>query len=328
MTDQATAQTGTGDATAAADTAAAVDKTATTAGTIIDAGAADAGAAGTGADAGAQAGKAADTGAVDWRDKLAAGDDKFRKRLDRFTDETSFAKSFRELERKLSSGEYKRGLPEGATPEEIATWRKESGLPETPEGYVEKLALPNGLVLGEADKPIVADFAAAAHAGNIAPDQFNALVAKYYEIQDKQRAAIEDQDAQFRAAAEDELRQVWEGPNYRRNLAAVNNFMASWPEDLRNGILAARTPDGKKLGDMPGFIRQIANIAMDLNPAATLVPAGTSDQTKGVNDRIADLEKMMGDRSSDYWRGPKSESLQQEIRDLYEARDKIRARAA
>jgi hypothetical protein len=317
MTDQATAPEGTGVETAVADTPApAVAAAEKPTGTIIDAGTEP-----------APAEPAAPTG-TDWRDKLAAGDDKFRKRLDRFTDEASFAKSFRALEQKLSSGEYKRGLPEGASAEEIATWRKESGLPETPEGYVEKLALPNGLVLGEADKPIVADFAAAAHAGNIAPDQFNALVAKYYEIQDKQRAAIEDQDAQFRTAAEDELRQVWEGPNYRRNLAAVNNFMASWPEDLRNGILAARTPDGKKLGDMPGFIRQIANIAMDLNPAATLVPAGTSDQTKGVNDRIADLEKMMGDRSSDYWRGPKSESLQQEIRDLYEARDKIRARAA
>jgi hypothetical protein len=33
---------------------------------------------------------------------------------------------------------------------------------------------------------------------------------------------------------------------------------------------------------------------------------------------------MMGDRSSDYWRGPQAEPMQQEYRDLVEARDRSR----
>jgi hypothetical protein len=135
--------------------------------------------------------------------------------------------------------------------EELATWRKENGLPDKAEGYVEKLELPKGLVLGEADKPIVAEFAAAALAGNVDPKQFNGMVGKYYEILDKQRAAQEDADAAFKTESEEALRTEWQGADFRRNLTAVNNLISTWPGDLATNVLAARGPDGRKLGDSP-----------------------------------------------------------------------------
>jgi hypothetical protein len=61
-----------------------------------------------------------------------------------------------------------------------------------------------------------------------------------------------------------------------------------------------------------------------LNPAATLVPAGSGGTGRGAAERIRDIEKLMGDRSSDYWRGSKAEPMQQEYRDLVEARDRRR----
>ena len=33
---------------------------------------------------------------------------------------------------------------------------------------------------------------------------------------------------------------------------------------------------------------------------------------------MRDLQSMMGDRNSDYWKGPKADQLQQEYRDLIE----------
>jgi hypothetical protein len=41
---------------------------------------------------------------------MAGDDEAFQKRLARFPDEATFAKSFRSLEQKLSSGEYKKPL--------------------------------------------------------------------------------------------------------------------------------------------------------------------------------------------------------------------------
>jgi hypothetical protein len=256
-------------------------------GTILDA-------ADKGGDDKGSADKGADDKAAqpDWRAQLAGDDKEALKRLARFPDQQTLWKSYRSLEQKISSGEFKKPLAENATPEEKATWRKENGLPEKPDEYVSKLALPNGLVIGEAEKPVVAELAAVAHENNLDPKAFNGLVAKYYEIQDKQRQAQEDADAAFKIASEDALRKDWQGPDFRRNLTAVNNLIATWPEGLASAVLAGRDPSGRKLGDNPAFIRQLATLALELNPAATLVPAGTTDPGKSVDARLEEIRTL------------------------------------
>lgn len=240
------------------------------------------------------------TDAPDWRIKLAGDDKEFLKRLGRFSDEAAFAKSYRSLETKLSSGEFKRNLPEGATPEEVATWRKENGVPDKPEGYLEKLELPNGLVVGEADKPIVAEFAAAALESNMDPKQLSGLVAKYYAIQDAQQAQRDDDDAKFKTDSEEALRADWQGADFRRNLTAVNNLIATFPGDLSTNLLAARTPEGRKLGDDPTFIKQLAQLARELNPLAPLVPAGTTDAGKTAQGELDEIRKYAREKPEEY----------------------------
>src|SRR3546814_8159770 len=83
-------------------------------------------------------------------------------------------KSQRALEQKLSSGEFKKAIGPDATPEQIAEWRKEQGIPEKPEDY--DLKFDNGLVIGEADKPLVAEFLKASHATNVTPAQAKAQI--------------------------------------------------------------------------------------------------------------------------------------------------------
>lgn len=287
--------------TGAKDTGAA-DTGTKDAGTILDTGARDAGAdkSGAAADKGAGVDKGAAADTADWRARLAGDDKDALKRLGRFSDEPTFFKSYRALEQKLSSGEFKKALPEGATAEELATWRKENGLPDKAEGYVEKLELPKGLVIGEADKPIVAEFAAAALEGNVDPKQFNGMVAKYYDILDKQRAAQEDADATFKTESEEALRTEWLGADFRRNLTAVNNLIATWPDGLATNVLAARGPDGRKLGDSPALIKQLAALAVELNPTSTLVPAGTTDPGKTVADEIEGIRKFRRENPDGY----------------------------
>jgi hypothetical protein len=288
-------------------------------GTIIDATVADKGAA----DPGAAADKGAD--APDWRVALAGDDKDFAKQLARYSDPAAFAKAHRSLQAKLSSGEFKKALPEGASAEELATWRKENGLPDKPEGYVEKLELPKGLVIGEADKPIVAEFAAAALAGNVDPKQFNGMVGKYYEILDAQRAKQEDTDATFKTESEEALRADWQGPDFRRNLTAVNNLIATWPEGLASKVLAGRDADGRKLGDNPLFIKQLAALAVELNPTSTLVPAGTTDANKSVADELESIREL---RRNDPNKYEADKKLQARELELIDAQLKVQKRVA
>jgi hypothetical protein len=291
--------------------AAGGDKGAAGGETIVGGGG-DKGAAAAAAAAGAAA---SDKGTPDWRVRLAGGDEKFAKTLGRYSDEAAFGKAHQALLAKMSSGEMKRALPENATPEELAAWRKESGLPEKAEGYVEKLELPNGLVIGDADKPIVAKFAEAAFAGNVEPKSFNGLVAKYYEIQDAQRAERETQDATFKAASEDELRTAWQGPAYKQNLTAIQNMLAGWPEGLAASVLSARTADGKKLGDHPAFIKQLAASALEINPAYTLVPTNTTDPAKSVSEELEGIRKLRRENPDKYEADKKLQARELELID-------------
>lgn len=299
-------------------------------GTIIDTGAdkgadkgaADKGGADTGSDKGAD--KGAD--APDWRTRLAGDDAAFAKTLGRYSDEAAFGKAHRALQTKLSSGEFKKALPAGATPEELATWRKENGLPDKAEGYLEKMELPKGLVIGEADKPIVAEFATAALEGNVDPKQFNGMVAKYYDILDKQKAAREDADVAFKTESEETLRGEWQGAAFRQNLTAVNNLLATWPTDLATSVLAGRDANGRKLGDNPAFIKQLAALAVELNPTATLVPAGTTDPSKTVADELESIRQIRRDDPNKYAANEKKYEAR-EI-ELIDALNKVKARAA
>ena len=269
---------------------------------------------------------AGDPPAADWRSRLAGGDKDALGRLSRFTDEAAFYKSYRALESKLSSGEFKKALPETATPEEKATWRKENGLPEKAEGYFEKMQLADGVVLGETDKPIVAEFAAAALEDGVSPKQLSGLVSKYYAIQDAQRIAQEDKDAEFKKTSEDALRVDWQGPDYRRNLNAVQNLMSKWPEGLAERVLVARDAEGRKLGDDATFIKQLAGLSLELSPFATLLPAGTTDPAKAGNARLEEIREMRRNNDPKYTENVKK--IEAEEIELLDAQIKMKSRAA
>jgi hypothetical protein len=276
----------------------------------------------------------ADAFPANWRDQFAdqtaPGDANFRKRLDRFTAPSDVAKSWRALELKQSSGELKSQLPKEATPEQVAQWRKDNGIPEKPEGYVEKLALPNGLVLGDEDKPIVAEFAAAAHEDNIPPTAFNKLVERYYKIQDAIAIKREETDGKFKQETDDSLRNEW-GPDYRANINAVGNLLARMPAGFDAQLLGARIAAPTKddpgrsvsLGNHPAFIKWAAAMEREINPVATLLPSRGGDPAAGVNARLAEIKEFRSKNPDGY---DQDQKMQAEELKLIEARDKMSAR--
>lgn len=288
--------------------------------TLADGGAADKGAAD-----GAGTAKP-DAGAVqtNWRDEMAGDDKDFRKRLERFVAPSDLAKSYRALEGKLSSGEFKKALPENATAEETATWRKENGIPDKPEGYLEKLTLPNGMVVGEEDKPTVAAFAEMALSKNWSTAQLNDAVAWHYQMQDKQLAQMQEQDGSFRTTTEDTLRDQWKS-DYRVNMNLVGTVRDLMPEEMRNQLFAARGPDGRLVGDNPVFLAWMAQMGRELNPAATLLPAGVGDAPKAVSTELEEIRKFARDNPDEFEKDKAKQARQIE---LIDAQNKMAKRAA
>jgi hypothetical protein len=93
----------------------------------------------------------------------------------------------------------------------------------------------------------------------------------------------------------------------------------------------ARDGSGKALFNSPEFVNWFVGLAREANPMVSVVGGGGTNPA-GINDEIASLEKEMGNKSSDYYKGarsPKSpgESVKQvRYRELIEARDRMQAR--
>jgi len=212
-------------------------------------------------------------------------------------------------------------LPKDATAEQIAEWRADMGLPAAAEDYMADLALPDGTVLSAADKAIMLKFAGAAFDGNIDKAAFGRMAARYYELQDEAHAARDEKDAAFQEQAEETLREAWKGAHFKRNKNAIENMLTKWPDGLADNFLAGRMADGSRIGDNPVLAQVLAQIAGGLEPGRTLVPDGFTPASQGLAQRIASIEALMGDRHSEYWKGPKAAAMQAEYRELVAARD-------
>lgn len=283
-----------------------------------------------GADAAAAAAAAAGPAKfpATWREELAGGDAAALKDLAKYTDPNALYKSLRSLQADISTGKLKAPpspLAENATPEQKAEWRKTNGLPDKPEALVAGLALPDGVVIGEADKPLVTEFAKAMFEQGATQAEMNRAVGWFYQQQDIAKGQREEADSQARVASEVELRGEW-GGDFKGNMNAVGAVLALMPVELKSELLSARTESGQLVGNTAAFNRWAAELGRELNPAATLIPAGGSDSVKTVADEIAKIEAKMGDQRSDYWHGPTSVTQQARYRELVDAQQKMAAR--
>jgi hypothetical protein len=262
-----------------------------------------------------------DKPADDWRVRLAGGDEKELKRLSRFASEADVYKAYRELEKKKSSGELKQALGKDATPEEIAAWRKENGIPESPDKY--DLTFDDGLVIGENDKPLVDRFVESMHGENATPSQVKAALKSYYAILADQQQALAESDVAFKDESLESLREEW-GGDYKKNLNAVGGFLAALPDETREAFATARTQDGKLIGNDPAIIKWLAGIAYEINPAATVMPSSVNNPGSAISDEIASIEKVMSENREAYFKDTK---MQNRYVELISAREKINARS-
>lgn len=252
-----------------------------------------------------------------WREKLAGDDEKLKKLAARYTSPKAILEALAAAQSKIRSGGVKSAPKADAPPEEIAAWRAENGIPEDPKDY--KLELPNGLVLGEADKPVADKFIAAMHTKNAPPELVNEAVGWYLSQQEEMLAARDAFDDQAASTAEEALREEY-GRQYKPYVAAATQMI---PEGIREAFLDARLESGERIGNNAQIIRWLAQTAAELNPAATVVPGSGTNAAQAIETELIGIKKMMGDNKSAYWKGPESTKLQARYRELVSVQSKI-----
>ena len=282
--------------------------------------------AGTTTDDNATEGKAADAapGNEDWagiRARVSGTDEKLLKRLSRYSTLDEYIKAGYEAQNKLSSSKAVTQPTADSTPEEVAEYRAANGIPEKPEDY--KIELPGGLVLGDNDKPLAEKFMAVAHVNNLSPAVVNAIIAQHLEAQEELVAAQQGADAKIHEEAMERLRspEIW-GSEFTKNRNMVINLLASAPEGVAEQIEGARLADGTSLANNVDILVWLNSLQRKINPSATLTDGNRSLSTAQIDNELAELQTMMGDYNSKYWKGPTSEKLQARFRELTAAQQK------
>lgn len=210
-----------------------------------------------------------------WRDEMAGGDEKERKRLERFASPADVYKSNRELEKKLSSGKFKVDLPEKPTDEQLAAYRKEMGIPEDGKYDTE---IGGGFVWSDDDKPNLDFFAKRAYELNIPQGEFKKSLQIYADLQHKELTDTAERDDREWKATQDALRAEW-GHEFRSNM---NMLESIFPPELLQPVYTARitNPDGSlgpKLGGSKEFLNFLVGFMRKYAPDETIIPGGADN---------------------------------------------------
>ena len=152
---------------------------------------------------------------------------------------------------------------------------------------------------------------------NISPEVAKSTL-DWMAAQDQESTdALAESDKNDTDATEDSLRSEW-GSEYRTNMNKIHGLLNSASEGIKDQIMGARLGDGTMLGSNAEALKVLADLALIQNPTTTLVPPG-GDLHGALSDELKELQTLMGNKTSEYWKGPKAEANQARVRQLNEA---------
>jgi hypothetical protein len=233
----------------------------------------------------------------DWRDRLSGGDDKLKNLLNRYTAPDAFAKAFKELRAAYDSRKPAKDeaaeLPENATEEQLAAYRKAKGIPDKPEDY--EFEVPEGKELSDSEYEIMIDFAKAMHETNMPADTVKKISSWFLEYEDIVAQKNADRAYEARQETEEKLRAEW-GGDYRANVNLMSNVLQEHLGSAAGDFLSQPMMDGTRLGDNETFIRLMADLSRKVGGStAELYTTDVHTTGQSLETRKAELMKMMND---------------------------------
>jgi hypothetical protein len=247
--------------------------------------------------------------------------EKLAKTLERYSSVDDVTKALFEAKQLISKGVKEPELPKNATEEQIKEYRQKIGVPESSDKY----QFPETVKVKDEDKPLWDLFGKFAIENNISQEDFGKLAPAYYAME----AAIREQgEADYKTIVREQdaaVKEMW-GSDATTNIKTNEDFLInSGGETLAQLLLGATSSDGKPLGNNPVVAKWINEQARQAG-YSSLMPYYSQTSIDDLNTKIENLEKMMGDHNSAYWKGEHAQVKQKEYRELTMLRDKITAR--
>lgn len=243
----------------------------------------------------------------DWREKYVAskelGDkkdkdgkllsDKLMERLKRYKSLEAAMDSGFAAQDKIRSGDYKSKLPENASAEEDAAFRRDNGLPTEAKAY--ETALPNH-VWTEADQPMLDGLKERAFKSHMSQSQVNEMLGYYTELVDgaKQRheEAIAAKDRADLMAVEDNLRAQL-GGDYRASIQLLTRLVRDdremFPEGMHKEIENVRFADGTRFLHHPAIANFLLTVARSKYGDGAFVTPDAKAAMLGEEEKIREV---------------------------------------
>ncbi len=250
---------------------------------------------------------------ANWRAPFITEDDpKSAIEMERFDSPLAYAKSFKEAQATISSGKLKDALPGAdATEDDITAYRVANDIPLEVEGYYKDM--PDGLILGEDDKPVADVFMNALHKENAPPALGHALISAYNDFKESEQDAEAELDSMQAKEATDALRETWRG-DYRQNINAVETFFKrEFGEEDAEQLMAGRYLDGRHFMNNPTVLEVFARVERVLNPMVALHHVGDVTQEQSAKEEEAKILKFMRTNRPEY---NKDMEMQKRLREL------------
>ncbi len=260
---------------------------------------------------------------ANWREVMAAGDEKALQYLNRYASPQNVVKALLNTRNAMNDHAQLRARPEGdandpAHQQAMREWRAHAGIPEEPAGYLENM--PEGLVVGEEDQELVNTFVESMHQADAPPAYVHQGLQWYYQTQEAQIAQQIERDREAHRLTDTQLRERY-GPEYLPNMNhALNTWTADASRDLWDNLASARMPDGTLVGDNVEFVDLVVNWSKRLNPHGTVTPSAGQTPMQTIDAELGELRKEMADTNSDYY---KSDAKQARYRELLEIKSNI-----
>lgn len=235
---------------------------------------------------------------TDWREQSVAaiGDPKASKMLERFQNVPEMAKALYAAQQKIRSGEYKRAAPTGDNPEEIKAWREEQGIPDSPDGY--EIPGVDLATLDPGTKQTIDHLRSRLHAESFDKGKATVVATLLQEVAQMEMERTAQADATNRDAIEDTLRAEW-GADYRRNLNMNGALLTQHFGDGMDSLLNARTPEGRRLADMPEFNRFLN--AMARTSGGDILFDGDVKGGASIDGRLEQIRQVMNSNINEYY---------------------------
>lgn len=234
----------------------------------------------------------------DWKEKMAGGDEKLTKLLDKYKNPSEAIKAYKELQTQFSKTRPIPELAKDATESQIKDYREQTGIPDSWDKYDTEL---EGISIGDFDKPVVDEFLKAAHDKNMRPQDVKNTLQTYFEVQEKllgeQSKVAETQTAEVKQS----LKNEW-GGNYDRNIEKISSYISeTMGRDVADQINSAVLQDGTYLINNPKILNHFLEGATASQGKDGTITSSQGQDYVSITARKSQLEKIANTKGSNWY---------------------------